>query len=164
MTPTDLEFEYDQETIYEEVENLFRKKPASASTVGPDDNSLINLNNYTKSEFLKHSSSSDTNGLKSYNASSVLSSTKMGKNNNSYNTTEKEGFVTYVVDDVKQVPSQTDKVADSVKQNYVHGIREELDKSEKLSAKVVPTPTAKKPPVRKQSVSINFYKYVIFYV
>lgn len=149
-TPLDMEFEYEKESIYEEVENLFRNKPTS---VEPDD-TLVKSKNYAKSELLKQTPGPDKSNLKSHNINSTLSSAKRGSDNYAlYSVTEKEAFVTHNVAGVKQVHLQVDGVIDSVRQSSVKDIKEELNKPENLSLKIVPTPTAKKPPVRKQSLS-----------
>lgn len=155
FVPQDMEFEYEKETIYEEVENLFRNKSAAASgTVGPD-NTLVKSKDYTKSELSKQSSSSDENNLKSHSIKNILPSTKTGKDNyDTHSGNKKEAFVTYIIAGVKQVPLQVDGIADSFKQSTVHHIKEKLSKPEELSAKVIPTPTARKPPLKKQSVSM----------
>ena len=137
MAPPDLEFEYEQETIYEEVENLFRNKPPEGYDITP-----VKSKEYSQLELLNQKRGSDNNVLKSHHFEiSKDGSASLG-------VSEKE-----VIARSEQVPLKVDK--DSGKQS---SLKEDVSKSEKLSSKVVPTPTAKKPPVKKQSVSINFNK------
>lgn len=153
VSPSELEFEYDKETIYEEVENLFRNKPPATSKVELD-KKAVKSNNYSQSDLIKQNTVSDKSILKSDNLNNTWSSTKTEKENHaSYIVTEKEALATYIGTGIEQVSLKAHQVAVSAKQSTLRGIREEFSKPEKLSSKIVPTPTAKKPPVKKQSLS-----------